>query len=55
MRLGLSGTIYLIIGVVLAASHHYFNHISTLKPIISALLAIGLWPLVLLGINLHVR
>ena len=27
----------------------------TLKPLISALLAILLWPLLLLGINLHVR
>jgi len=26
-----------------------------LKPIVSALLAILLWPLLLLGINLHIR
>jgi hypothetical protein len=40
--------------VVIASSHHYLNHVSTLKPIVSALLAIILWPLLLLGINLHI-
>lgn len=55
MRLGLGGIVYLIIGVILASSHHYFAHADTLKPLISALLAVVLWPLVLLGINLHIR
>jgi hypothetical protein len=39
----------------LASSHHYLTHVDKLKPLISALLAIFLWPLLLLGINLHVR
>jgi hypothetical protein len=55
MRSGIGSVIYLVVGVVIAASHHYFTHISTLKPIVSALLAVLLWPLVLLGINLHVK
>ncbi len=55
MRSGIGGLIYVIIGVVIASSHHYFTHASTLKPIVSAVLAIALWPLVLLGINLHVK
>jgi len=54
-RSGLGTIIYLIIGVVIAASHHYLNNPNALKPIVSALLAIALWPLVLLGINVHVR
>jgi len=53
-RSGLGTVIYLIIGVLIAASHHYLNNTTALKPIVSALLAIGLWPLVLLGINVHV-
>ena len=52
---GLGTIIWVIVGVIVAASHHYFKHVHTLKPIISFLLAIVLWPLVLLGINLHVR
>jgi hypothetical protein len=55
MRLSLGSVIWLIVGVLLASSHHYLTHVDTLKPIISALLAIVLWPLLLLGINLHVR
>jgi len=47
--------IYIIIGVVVAAGHHYFNHLDALKPIASAILAVLLWPLVLLGINLHIK
>ncbi len=47
--------VYLIIGVVVAASHHYFAHLDSIKPIASAALAILLWPLVLFGVNLHLK
>jgi hypothetical protein len=52
--IGLGTLVWLIVGVIVAASHHYFAHASTLKPIVSAVLAIVLWPLLLLGINLHI-
>jgi hypothetical protein len=55
MRLSIGSIIWLIVGVLIASAHHYLNNVSTLKPVISALLAILLWPLLLLGINLHVR
>ena len=55
MRLSLGSIIWLIIGVILAASHHYFAHADALKPIISAILAIILWPLLLFGVNLHIH
>ena len=55
MRSGILGLGYLVVGVVLASSHHYFEHASTLKPLLSALLAVVLWPLLLLGINLHIK
>ena len=54
MRSGLVSIIYLVVGVLVAASHSYLTHADALKPLISAVLAIALWPLVLLGINLHV-
>jgi hypothetical protein len=47
--------IYIIIGVVVAAGHLYFNHLDALKAIASAILAVLLWPLVLIGINLHIK
>jgi hypothetical protein len=55
MRSSLGTLIYVIVGAIVASAHHYFAHASSLKPIVSALLAIALWPLVLLGINLHVK
>lgn len=55
MRSGLGTIIWLVVGVVLASSHHYFAHVSTLKPIVSAVLAVVLWPLLLLGVNLHIH
>jgi hypothetical protein len=55
MRSGLLTVVYLVVGVIVAASHHYFQHADTLKPILSALLAVVLWPLLLLGINLHIK
>ena len=41
--------------MLLAASHHYFANINGVKTVVSAALAILLWPLLLLGINLHVH
>jgi hypothetical protein len=47
--------IWVIVGLVVAASHHYLAHANTLKLIVSAILAVLLWPLILLGINLHIK
>ena len=47
--------IYVIIGVFVAAGHHYFEHLDGFKPIVAALLAVLLWPLVLFGVNLHLK
>ena len=55
MRSGIVSLVYVVVGVVVASSHHYFTHISTLKPLLSAVLAVVLWPLLLVGINLHIR
>lgn len=47
--------VYIVIGVVVAASHHYFVHLTSAKPIASAALAVLLWPLVLFGVSLHLK
>ncbi|MGZ6640173.1 MAG: hypothetical protein ACXVII_46155 [Solirubrobacteraceae bacterium] len=41
--------------MIVASSHHYSAHASTLKPLLSVLLAILLWPLLLLGVNVHIK
>jgi hypothetical protein len=55
MRNGVSlgGLIWIIIGVVVALSHGY--PIDNLSTLLSFLLAMFLWPLVLLGIPLHIN
>jgi hypothetical protein len=55
VRSSLGSVIWLIVGIFLAASHHYLSNVDALKPLVSALLAVMLWPLLLLGINLHVK
>ena len=47
--------VYLVIGGIVAATHHYWSNIHSLKAFISGVLATVLWPLVLIGINLHIH
>ena len=47
--------VYIIVGVLVANSHHYFAHLSGAKRALSAVLAVVLWPLVLFGVNLHIK
>ena len=51
----LLGLIYVAIGIFVAASKDYFENLETLERVLSAFLAILLWPLLLLGIDLHIR
>jgi hypothetical protein len=47
--------IWVIVGVAVAAQKHYLDHFGTWRLVLSAILAIILWPLLLLGINLHIH
>jgi hypothetical protein len=51
----LLAAVYLAVGIIVANSNRYFRGIDDIKDFISAVLAVILWPLVLLGINLHIR
>jgi hypothetical protein len=44
---------YLVFGVIVANSHGYFAHVTDASAVLSAGLAVLLWPVVLLGGNLH--
>jgi hypothetical protein len=52
------GVIYVVIGILVAAgvigNDDYFSHVNTFKEVIDAVLAVLLWPLVLLGVHFHV-
>ncbi len=46
---------YFVVGIIIAANHHYFNHLGGVKPIVSAVLAVVLWPLIVFGVNLRIK
>lgn len=52
--IGLVGLIYIIIGLVVAWNRGYIT-VALLKAVLSAILAVLLWWLVLLGVSLHIH
>jgi hypothetical protein len=46
---------YFVIGLIVASSRTYMDHLTALRPVVSSVLAVVLWPLLLVGINLHVK
>jgi hypothetical protein len=46
---------YLFAGLIVAANEDYLRQLGTIRQVVSALLAIILWPLILLGVDLHIR
>jgi hypothetical protein len=50
----LLGLIYVAIGIFVAATKNYLENLESIKRVLSAALAILLWPLLLLGIDLRI-
>jgi len=55
MNISLLLFVYLIVGGIVATPHHYWSNLHTVKAVASAVLATVLWPLLLVGINLHIH
>jgi hypothetical protein len=53
-RFSLLGLIYILVGIYVAFAYDYIG-VRLIKLVLSALLAIFLWPLVLLGVDLRIR
>lgn len=51
----LLGLIYVAIGIFIAYSKDYLDNLDTLKRVLSAVLGVLLWPLLLLGVDLHIK
>jgi hypothetical protein len=47
--------VYVFVGLGVANSRHYFAHLDGWRLLASAVLAVLLWPLVLLGVDLHLK
>ena len=52
-RISIGGIIYIVIGAIMASNREYLSDLGTIPHLLSAILAIALWPLILLGVNLH--
>jgi hypothetical protein len=52
VRISLIGLVYLAIGVVVALTHGY-NSVAGVSEALSLIVAVVLWPAVLLGLDLH--
>ncbi len=47
--------LYVVAGVVVASRENYLENLDNVKRVISALLAVLLWPLLLLGVDVRIR
>ena len=52
--MSIGGFIYLVLGVFVAMSQNYFDHLTTVGRLLSALFAVILWPLLLFGIDIRI-
>jgi hypothetical protein len=46
---------YVVIGILVAADRNYFDHLGNVDNIASAILAVVLWPLLVLDVDVTLR
>jgi spore maturation protein SpmA len=46
---------YVVVGIVVAADRNYFEHLGNVDDVASAILAVVLWPLLVLDIDVTLR
>ena len=51
---GIIFLIYIVLGILVASTNGYLQDLGKIRGIISLVLAVLLWPLVLLGVDLHI-
>lgn len=52
--MSIGGIVYLVLGLLVAASQDYFDHLTTLGRLLSAIIAVIIWPLLLFGIDVRI-
>lgn len=46
--------VWIVIGMIVAASNNFFDTLNTVSGVGSAILAVALWPLVLLNVHIAI-
>jgi hypothetical protein len=54
MPLRLPSLLWLVIGLIVAFIQDYFDSLATVSRIIAAILAVLLWPLILIGFDIRI-
>ena len=53
-KVSLGLVVWLLVGMVVAANHHFLDHLDTLSNVLSAVLAVTAWPLVVLKVHMAI-
>jgi hypothetical protein len=54
-RVGLMPVVWIVVGVVVAAIYDYFDSLGTTGKVLTAIVAVVLWPLLLLGFDISIQ
>ena len=50
-RVSFGGVVWIVVGMIVAADHHFLQHLDSLSRVLSAVLAVAVWPLVVLKVH----
>ncbi len=53
-QVSLGLVVWVVIGMVIAANHRFLDHLDSLSRVLSAVLAVGVWPLVVLRVHVAI-
>jgi hypothetical protein len=53
-KVSLGAVVWVVVGMVVAANHHFLDHFGSLSLVLSAVLAVAAWPLVVLSIHVAI-
>ena len=53
-RLSLGTVVWIVVGLIVAAQHHFLDHLDGVSKVGSAILAVLLWPLVVLRVHIGI-
>jgi Na+/H+-dicarboxylate symporter len=53
-QVSLGVVVWIVVGLLVASTHHFLEHLDTLSRVLSAVLAVMVWPLVLLHVHFGV-
>jgi len=53
-KVSLGLVVWLLVGMVVAANHHFLDHLDSLSNVLSAVLAVTTWQLVVLKVHMAI-